>query len=40
MDRSLQAVENLPEGEAVALLAFDGVDALEFDTDESRAAAE
>jgi DNA recombination protein RmuC len=43
MDRSLQAVENLPEGEAAALLGYDGADnqaVLELDPDEPRAAAE
>ena len=43
MDRSLQAVEKLPEGEAAALLEYDGGDnvaAFEFDSNQPREAAE
>ena len=42
MDRSLQAVEKLPESEAVALLEYDvdSAAALELDADQRRAAAE
>lgn len=43
MDRSLQAVEKLPEGEAVALLEYDSADsaaAPEADGEELRVAAE